>query len=290
MIEKRHELNMDQFPEKIFSDRVSGTEVSRSFEITRFVKGEPVSDLHDLIGEEPLLIRIEENPYSVVMRTPGDEIFHAAGFCLAEGIVDDHTDFNSIGFCADMDPNVVEVTLTTERLKKVAPLLERKGFVSQTSCGICGKGFIDEISQILSVGVIKRRVTPEEILKAGNRLEETQKLYNITRGSHAIVILDNNLDLISIGEDVGRHNALDKAIGKALMGKKLPDAYMVVLSSRISFEMIQKANRAGIFFILSASRPTALAVELANNLNMTLVCLSDWKDMIVFSGQNRIMW
>jgi FdhD protein len=73
------------------------------------------------------------------------------------------------------------------------------------------------------------------------------------------------------------------------MGKRLPDAFMVVLSSRISFEMIQKTNRAGIFFILSASRPTPLAVELANRLNMTLVCLSDWKDMIVLSGQDRII-
>jgi FdhD protein len=217
-------------------------------------------------------------------------VFHAAGFCLAEGIVDNHTDFNSIGFCADMDPNVVEITLTPERLKKVAPLLERKGFVSQTSCGICGKGLIGEISQILRRGEINKRITPDEIRIAGERLEETQKLYNITRGSHAIVLLDNNLEVISKGEDVGRHNALDKGIGKALMGKRLPDAFMVVLSSRISFEMIQKTNRAGIFFILSASRPTSLAVELASSLNMTLVCLSDWKDMIVFSGQERIIW
>ncbi|NLD39325.1 MAG: formate dehydrogenase accessory sulfurtransferase FdhD [Desulfatiglans sp.] len=290
MIERKPEMNMDQYPEKIFADRISGTEVSRSFEITRFENGAPVSDRHELIGEEPLLMRIEENPYSVVMRTPGDEVFHAAGFCLAEGIVDGHTDFNSIGFCADMDPNVVEITLAPERLKKVAPLLQRKGFVSQTSCGICGKGFIDEISQILKRGDINKRLTPDEIRMAGERLEETQKLYNITRGSHAIVVLDNNLEVISKGEDVGRHNALDKAIGKALMGKKLLDAFMVVLSSRISFEMIQKANRAGIFFILSASRPTALAVELANSLNMTLVCLSDWKDIIVFSGQERIIW
>jgi FdhD protein len=281
---------MDHYEEDVFGNRVSGTEVSRSFKITRFKDGARVSDSHDLISEEPLLVRIEENPYSVVMRTPGDEIFHAAGFCLAEGIVDNHTDFNSIGFCADMDPNVVEVTLTPERLKKVAPLLGRKGFISQTSCGICGKGFIDEISQILKMGHVKKRVTPEEILMAGERLEETQMLYNLTRGSHAIVILDNKLDVISKGEDVGRHNALDKAIGRALMGKKLGEAYMAVLSSRISFEMIQKANRAGIFFILSASRPTALAVELANSLNMTLVCLSDWKDMIVFSGQDRIIW
>jgi FdhD protein len=277
MIERKPELNMEPFSENIFSARVSDTEVSRPFEITRFENGVPVPGLHDLIGEEPLLMRIEEIPYSVVMRTPGDEVFHAAGFCLAEGIVDDYTDFNSIGFCADMDPNVVEISLKPDRFKKFAPLLERKGFVSQTSCGICGKGLITEISQILKRGDINRRVTPDEIRMAGERLEETQKLYNLTRGSHAIVILDNNLEVISKGEDVGRHNALDKAIGRALMGKRLPDSFMVVLSSRISFEMIQKANRAGIFFILSASRPTALAVELANSLNMTLVCLSDWR-------------
>ncbi|MBN2417902.1 MAG: formate dehydrogenase accessory sulfurtransferase FdhD [Deltaproteobacteria bacterium] len=281
---------MEKYSENILSDRVSGTDNIKSFEITRFKDGVPAGDQHDLICEEPLLIRIHEMPYSVVMRTPGDETFHAAGFCLAEGIIDDCTDFNSIGFCADMDPNVVEVTLRPERLEKVTALLERKGFVSQTSCGICGKGFIDEISQILQYGDISKKITPDEIFRAGAKLVETQSLYKRTRGSHAIVILDKNLDVISKGEDVGRHNALDKAIGRVLMGKRLEEAFMAVLTSRISFEMIQKANRAGIYFMLSASRPTALAVELGRRLNMTLVCLSDGKDMIVFSGQERIIW
>jgi FdhD protein len=281
---------MERYSENILADRISGTESTESFEVTRLRNGVPVVDQHDLICEEPLLIRIQEKPYSVVMRTPGDETFHAAGFCLAEGIIDDYTDFNTVGFCADMDPNVVEVTLRPERLEKVSALLDRKGFVSQTSCGICGKGFIDEISQILQYGVISKKVTPDEIRQASLKLVETQSLYRRTRGSHAIVILDNNLDVISMGEDVGRHNALDKAIGRILMGRKLKSASMAVLTSRISFEMIQKANRAGIYFMLSASRPTALAVELARSLNMTLVCLSDGKDMIVFSGQERIMW
>ncbi len=281
---------MEKYSENTLIGRLSGTETSRSFEVTRYKEGVPVTDSHDLISEEPLLIRIENNPYSVIMRTPGDETFHAAGFCLAEGIVDDYKDFNTIGFCADMDPNVVEVTLNPERYKKVSHLLERKGFISQTSCGICGKGFIDEVSQILKYGEINTKVTPEKIFKANAKLEETQSLYKTTRGSHAIVLLDHNLEFLSKGEDVGRHNALDKAIGRVLVGRKLEDAYMVVLSSRISFEMIQKTNRAGIFFMLSASRPTALAVELASSLGMTIVCLSDGKDMIVFSGQERIMW
>ena len=281
---------MEDITEKLFTERVSGTDTSINYDVIRVDDGAPVDDSHDLICEEPLLIRVDEIPYSVIMRTPGDEAYHAAGFCLAEGIVDDYKDFNSIGFCADMDPNVVEVILTPERHKKISSLLDRKGFLSQTSCGICGKVLIDEISQLLKTGDAEKKVTVDEIRAAGKKLVETQKYYKLTRGSHGIVLLDKNLDVMSIGEDVGRHNALDKAVGRVLVGQKIKDAYMAVLTSRISFEMIQKANRAGIYFMLSRSRPTALAVELGRSLNMTLVCLSDGKDMIVFSGQERIIW
>ena len=93
----------------------------------------------ELIGEEPLLIRIDAKPYSVVMRTPGDEVFHAAGFCLGEGIADSPDDFTTVGYCEDLDPNVIDVRLTPERREEVQDVLTRRGFVSQTSCGICGK-------------------------------------------------------------------------------------------------------------------------------------------------------
>lgn len=272
------------------NERISDTGTDKAFEVIRFNGSEPEKDSHELICEEPLLIRVENEPYSVVMRTPGDETYHAAGFCLAEGIVDNFSDFNTIGFCADMDSNVIEVSLRPERLEKVSPVLERKGFISQTSCGICGKEVIDEISQILKPLDIDKRLTLDEIKIAFSRLTETQKLYKKTRGSHAIVILDSSLEFLAKGEDVGRHNAFDKAAGKILMAGKLKDAYMAVLSSRISFEMIQKANRAGIPFMLSASRPTALAVELARSMNMTLVCISDDTELIIFSGNDRIIF
>ncbi len=273
----------------VLNDRMSSTDSSKSFEVIRFNGSKPEKGNHELICEEPLLIRVEDEPYSVVMRTPGDETFHAAGFCLAEGIVDNFSDFNTVGFCADMDSNVVEVTLRPERLEKVSSLLQRKGFISQTSCGICGKEVLDEISQILKPLSVDKKITLEEIGAAFSRLTETQRLYKKTRGSHAIVILDNGLEFLAKGEDVGRHNAFDKAVGKILMARKLQDAYIAVLSSRISFEMIQKANRAGIPFMLSASRPTALAVELARSMNMTLVCISDDTEMIIFSGQERVI-
>lgn len=272
------------------NNRVSSTDTDKTFEVTRFNGSQPEKGSHELICEEPLLIRVEDEPYSVVMRTPGDETFHAAGFCLAEGIVDNFSDFNTIGFCADMDSNVIEVSLRPERLERVSPMLERKGFISQTSCGICGKEVIDEISQILSPLNIDKQLTLDEIKIAFSRLTETQKLYKKTRGSHAIVILDSSLEVLAKGEDVGRHNAFDKAVGKILMAGKLKNAYMAVLSSRISFEMIQKANRAGIPFMLSASRPTALAVELAQSMNMTLVCISDDTDLIIFSGNDRVIF
>ena len=100
-----------------------------------------------LIGEEPLSIRLQGEAYSVVLRTPGDEIPHVAGFCLAEGIVDDPDDFASIGFCEDEDTNVVTVMLSASRRDNIPDILERRGFISQTSCGICGKEVVEDLYQ-----------------------------------------------------------------------------------------------------------------------------------------------
>lgn len=278
-----------QDTQKVFENRDTDSDNKREYNVIRFGGVKCLDSVHDLIAEEPLLIRVNDNPYSVVMRTPGEETFHAAGFCLTEGIVDDISDFMTIGFCADMDSNVVEVTLNPERSIKVSSLLERKGFISKTSCGICGKAVIDEISQILTPATDNMRVNLEDVIKAGNKLSDIQQLYPSTRGSHAVMILDRSLEILSTAEDVGRHNAFDKAIGKLLMSRKIKHAFMGVLSSRISFEMIQKANRAGIPFLLSGSRPTALAADLGKNMNMTLACLSDDSELIIFSGKERIL-
>ena len=120
------------------------------YQAIRYKKGVFKKSSLELIGEEPLLIRIESKPYSVIMRTPGEEIFHVAGFCLGEGIVDSPEDFRSIGYCKDDDPNVIDIWLKPERQEKINDLLERRGFVSQTSCGICGKEMIKDLYQILT--------------------------------------------------------------------------------------------------------------------------------------------
>jgi len=244
---------------------------------------------HELIREEPLLIRVDGKPYSVVMRLPGEEIPHAAGFCLGEGLVDSFNDFATIGFCEDIDPNVVEVRLKPERRKKIPDILERRGFVSQTSCGICGKEMIEDLFQILKPSEQDIKIDIDAVFSCSDKLEETQVYYSKTRGSHAAMIFDSRFNTHSFAEDVGRHNALDKAIGKLVLTGGLKDAMMVVLSSRLSYELVQKAARASLPIVVSKSRPTALAVEIGKTQNMTLACNTKPSELILYCGEERIV-
>lgn len=259
-----------------------------SYRIIRCKDGICRSDDHELMQEEPLLIRVDGNPYSVVMRTPGDEIPHAAGFCLGEGLADSFDDFATLGFCRDLDPNVVEVRLKPERREKVPEILERRGFISQTSCGICGKEMIRDLFQILTPIEHDFRIGMDKIFWCTGKLEETQVYYSRTRGSHAAMIFGSRLNTLAFAEDVGRHNALDKAIGKLVLDGNLKDAVMVVLTSRISYELVQKSARARLPVMVGKSRPTALAVEMGRTLNMTLACSPKKSELILFSGEHRI--
>ncbi len=258
---------------------------SQLSKITFYKNGELHEETHELIAEEPLAIRIEGQPYAVVMRTPGDETYHAAGFCLAEGLIDTPDDISTIGLCDDGDTNVITVTLEQGRKSKVSALLERKGFVSQTSCGICGKELVDDMMQIISTVENETKINILQALKCVDSLTDFQPIYKITRGSHAAMILNSRLEVLSSAEDVGRHNALDKAIGRVFMEKN-EDAYMAVLSSRISYEMVQKAARAGLAVVIGMSRPTALAVNLGRSLNMTLASVKK-EGLMIFCGKRR---
>ncbi len=246
------------------------------------------SSKHKLIGEEPLSIRIEGKPYSVVMRTPGDELAHAAGFCLAEGIVNTADDVNTISCCDGDDSNVVTVTLNASRRDKIVDILDRRGFISQTSCGICGKEIVKDLHQIIRPVNNTIRINPGRALECLEKLPEHQPLRDKTRGSHAAALYSHDFKLLSVAEDVGRHNALDKAIGKLFLDRRLDEAVLLTLSSRISYEMVQKAARARIPLILAFSRPTSLAVELAWELNMTLACLAYPTGLYIFCGEHRL--
>jgi FdhD protein len=240
-----------------------------------------------LVSEEPLSIRVQGKPYSVVMRTPGDEIAHVAGFCLGEGIVDSPEDMTSIAFCDGEDTNVVTVTLEPSRQEKVPEHLERREFISQTSCGICGKEIIQDLFQVIRPINDDRKIDLQKGYRCLENLSDHQPLRRETKASHAAAIYSSDFELLSSAEDVGRHNALDKAVGKLFLEGNLHAASLLVLSSRISYELVQKAARARIPVIMAASRPTSLAVGLASKLNMALATLAKDTGLYLFCGEHR---
>ncbi|MCF8067693.1 MAG: formate dehydrogenase accessory sulfurtransferase FdhD [Desulfobacterales bacterium] len=242
-----------------------------------------------LVCEEPLAIRINGKPYSVVMRTPGEELAHAAGLCLAEGVVDHKDDFTTIGSCEDGDLNVVTATITEARSAKIAGTLDRREYISQTSCGICGKEIVKDLQQEIRPVEDNLPIDTALALTCLESLGTHQPLRKKTSASHAAALFDNQGHLLSIAEDVGRHNALDKVIGKLFLEEALQKASLAVLSSRISYELVQKAARAKIPVIFAVSRPTSLAVDLATEMNMTLACLAKGKGLLVFCGEHRLI-
>lgn len=242
----------------------------------------------DLIQEEPLSIRVQGQPYAVVMRTPGDEMAHVAGFCLAEGILDSPDDIGTVASCEGEATNVVTLTVTPARLTSITGVLERRGFVSQTACGICGKVLVEDLSQMVQVLPDGPPIDLERAQHCLETLKELQPLYQRTRTTHAAAIYSSTFELLSVAEDVGRHNALDKAVGKLFLEGTLHRAGVLILSSRISYEMVQKAARAKIPFILASSAATALAVQLADSLNMTVASPSRKSGIHVYCGFRRL--
>jgi len=247
------------------------------------------SDSLSLIGEEPLSIRVQGNPYAVIMRTPGEEKEHVAGFCLAEGVVDRPDEFISIARCDLDDTNVIAVTLTPERRAMIDDILDRREFISQTSCGICGKEVVRDLQAKIRPVEDDIRFDIRQASQCLDRIANHQPLRKTTRGAHTALIFNRELNLISSAEDVGRHNALDKAIGKLFLDDRIAEAGLLVMASRVSYELVQKAARARIPVIIAVSRPTALAVELAEALNMTLATKAKGIGLFVFTAPQRLI-
>lgn len=264
-------------------------ERSLQHDITIWNRETFTSDSLSLIGEEPLSIRVQGNPYAVIMRTPGEEKEHVAGFCLAEGVVDHPDEFISIARCDINDTNVVAVTLTPERRSMIDDILDRREFISQTSCGICGKEVVRDLQSKIRPVEDDIRFDIHQASRCLDEIDNYQPLRKTTRGAHTALVFNRALDLISSAEDVGRHNALDKAIGKLFLDNRIGEAGLLVMASRVSYELVQKAARARIPVIIAVSRPTSLAVELAAALNMTLATKAKGIGLFVFTAPQRLV-
>jgi FdhD protein len=228
-------------------------------EVLRLPTGETERDL--LAAEEPLEIRIGGRPVAVTMRTPGQDVELALGFCLSEGLRPE-----AARLPEDLAANVVEVDAPG-----FDPGRLERSFYTTSSCGVCGKGALEAVA--VDAPRVESRLRTTAALVAGlpERLREAQGAFAATGGLHATGLFDMTGTLLCLREDVGRHNALDKVLGWAFTNDRLPLAdALLCLSGRISFELVQKAAVAGCPLIAAVGAPSSLAVELASDRGITL--------------------
>jgi FdhD protein len=245
-----------------------------------------------LAAEEPLEIRIGDDPLSVTMRTPGHDIELAAGFLFTEGLVTGRDAIQSL----DAEPddgsanhgNVIVAQLAPEATPDFEKL--RRHFFASSSCGICGKASIDAVrSRTLRAPNPEFRLDAETLVKLPELLRASQKTFGRTGGLHAAALFNARGEMLVLREDIGRHNAVDKVIGWAVLKNRLPLSEAVLLvSGRGGFEIVQKAIAAGIPVLASVSAPSGLAVRLARELGLTLVGFLRGRRFVIYSGAERI--
>ncbi len=249
-----------------------------------------------LAAEEPLGIRIGGQAVSLTMRTPGDDVDLTAGFLLSEGIVGSAADIDSIRICSgercghgehDGLGNIAEVTLRAG----LWPQALRRNFLTTSACGVCGKASIAElrVCSAYDLSADQLPVTPATLAALPDALRRAQRVFERTGGLHAAGLFAADGTLLVIREDVGRHNAVDKVVGWALRGGRLPLSGCVLLvSGRASFELVQKAVLAGIPVLAAVSAPSSLAADLAEDAGLTLVGFLRGGSMNVYTGPQRI--
>jgi FdhD protein len=253
-----------------------------------------------LATEEPLEIRLQAGDdtqtVAVTMRTPGHDFELAAGFLHNEGIISEPAMLSGITYCVDADVdaeqryNIVNVGLRLPRLPELATL--ERHFFTTSACGVCGKASLDAIAMrdcpALPAGP---RLTPSQLTALPQALRAGQGLFDATGGLHAAGLFDAGGTLLCLREDVGRHNAVDKLIGWALMQRRLPlHGCILLVSGRASYEILQKSTVAGVPVVCAVSAPSHLAVELARRFGVTLVGFLRGERFNVYAGVERILW
>jgi FdhD protein len=242
----------------------------------------------DLAGEEPLEIRVDGRAISVTMRTPGEDAELAAGFLLTEGLVRGPDDIEGVEPARPVEScNVVDVRLAPHVAVDFARLT-RHVFAS-SSCGLCGKASIDAVHQHFPPVTAALTVAVPTLLALPERLRAAQTGFARTGGLHAAGVFDAAGQLVMLREDVGRHNAVDKAVGWALLNRRLPfDRHVLLVSGRASFEIMQKALAARIPIVAAVSAASTLAVQFAAESGQTLVGFLRPPTFNVYAGPERI--
>lgn len=255
----------------------------------------------DLLAvEEPLEIRLGYGPksdrrqksISVTMRTPGNDFELVLGFLFTEGLIEHFDQVHHLKHCVGLsnpnhDGNVVRVELGYDVAVDYNKL--QRHFYTSSSCGVCGKSSIDAIEGHCELITSRLELSTDVITKSVEVLREKQQVFDHTGGLHASGLFNAKGDLIAMREDVGRHNALDKLIGAAVIEKKLPlNDYFILLSGRTSFELVQKSLLAGVPVVAAVGAPSSLAVTLSKQFGQTLLGFVKEHRFNIYCGEQRI--
>ncbi|MGI9091974.1 MAG: formate dehydrogenase accessory sulfurtransferase FdhD [Mycobacteriales bacterium] len=263
--------------------------------LIRITDGVRTAAWDTLVAEEPLEIRLAGRALAVTMRTPGDDFDLAAGFLASEGVIASDAELAAIRYCSGTNDagentyNVLDVDLAPG-VDVPQMSLQRNVFTS-SSCGVCGKASLESVrtASRFTVGDDPISVEPDLIAALPDRLRAAQGVFETTGGLHAAGLFDSAGGLVSIREDVGRHNAVDKLVGAAVREGRLPLAgHILLVSGRASFELVQKAAMAAIPVMAAVSAPSSLAVELAEDAGITLIGFLRGDSMNVYSGAHRL--
>ncbi|HUK33926.1 MAG TPA: formate dehydrogenase accessory sulfurtransferase FdhD, partial [Vicinamibacterales bacterium] len=245
--------------------------------------------------EEPLEVRLHDKPFAVIMRTPGADRELAAGFLLSEGVLKHADDLGTIEYCQDPSAehpeNIINATLvngSAETLEKF--LAERRNVTTNSSCGMCGRLSIESLKTNLPPLIVPWTVPAATIVELPRRLRDAQKVFEETGGLHAAGLFTREGRLETIAEDVGRHNAVDKVIGRMVMQERLPLAtHILFVSGRTSFEIVQKAFLAGIPIVAAVSAPSSLAIDLAEECGITLIGFLRGENFNIYARPERVV-
>jgi FdhD protein len=266
-------------------------------QVVRVERGVRSATSDGVVGEEPLEIRVragaDRRTLGVTMRTPGNDFELVAGFLKAERVIGGRDDIGAIRYCTDPDVeeqqmyNIVTADLALGALPPGVP--SERHFHSGSACGVCGKATLDELSldgyEALDSAV---RVAPSVVYTLPDALLERQALFGATGGLHAAGLFDRAGRLAAVREDVGRHNALDKLLGWALLEDITLEDAIVMVSGRAGYEIAQKCLASSVPVLCAVSAPSSLAVDLATRFGITLIGFLRGERFNVYSGEQRV--
>ena len=268
--------------------------------VTRWTESDSRQSPDAVAVEEPLEIRVEileegvlvEKSVAVTMRTPGDDFELSAGFLFTEGLIPDRRQIADLRYCQNVDPQ--EYNIVTVRLRDPTsfdPALLTRNFYMTSSCGVCGKASLESVEVLgcAPFALDDLSVSADVVRALPDRLRGNQKVFDRTGGIHAAGLFAVDGKRISVREDVGRHNAVDKVIGEAFLAGQTPlRARILTVSGRASFEIMQKAALAGVSTLVAVGAPSSLAVDFARRFDMTLVGFAKERGFNAYHGAERI--